>query len=212
MISKVRFFHNTFLKLHIHYVRSLCQNVCISILWNLLCKISAIFCARNLCQNVLSRTICARSQCADLVHISIRISASGSCVTTTCARSLYADLWYRILVSGCSQQDPVEPFVVQDLCFTISCARSLFRISASRSLQDYLQKTLPLHKPNFISTSRNELHNLCRDTSPRVALRNQKSPFHQHSALDTHDLRRKLHFKIKKCHFACIQIVVAQIQ
>ena len=90
-----------------------------------------------------------------------------------------------------------------------SCARSLYEI----------------RNRNFTSISRDG-----HARSPqRVALRNPKSQFHPHSAhltrtisaegctsksetaispafraLDTHDLRRGLHFEIKKCNFTCI--------
>ena len=118
------------------------------------------------------------------------MSASGSC-RTTCARSLYEDLLCKISLSGCLHQDSVGPR-------TSYRNRSISRDGHALSPQ-------------------------------RVALRNRKSQFHLHSAhltrtisaegctskpkkaispafraLDTHDLRRGLHFEIKKHNFTCI--------
>ena len=125
------------------------------------------------------------------------MSASGSS-RTSCARSLYEDLLCKISLSGCLHQDSVGPR-----------ARSLYEI----------------RNRNFTSISRDG-----HARSPqRVALRNPKSQFHLHSAhltrtisaegctsksknaispafraLDTHDLRRGLHFEIQKRNFTCI--------
>ena len=125
------------------------------------------------------------------------MSASGSS-RTSCARSLYEDLLCKISLSGCLHQDSVGPR-----------ARSLYEI----------------RNRNFTSISRDG-----HTRSPqRVALRNPKSQFHLHSAhltrtisaegcaskseiaispafraLDTHDLRRGLHFEIQKRNFTCI--------
>ena len=138
--------------MRISCARSLFHDVCIRILWDLLCKISV---------------------CGSLVQdLSVRISASGSCSRTSCARSLYE---------------------IRNRNFT-----SISRDGHARSPQ-------------------------------RVALRNPKSQFHLHSAhstrtisaegctskseiaispafraLDTHDLRRGLHFEIQKRNFTCI--------
>ena len=125
------------------------------------------------------------------------MSASGSS-RTSCARSLYEDLLCKISLSGCLHQDSVGPR-----------ARSLYEI----------------RNRNFTSISRDG-----HARSPqRVALRNPKSQFHLHSAhltrtisaegctsksknaispafcaLDTHDLRRGLHFEIQKRNFTGI--------
>ena len=65
---------------------SLCEDLCVRILYDLLCKISV---------------------CGSLVHISVSGSLhqeSGSCMAT-CARSLYADLLCKISLSGSLHQD-----------------------------------------------------------------------------------------------------------
>ena len=100
------------------------------------------------------------------------------------------------------------------------------RMSASGSCRTSCAKSLyEMRNRNFTSISRDG-----HTRSPqRVALRNPKSQFHLHSArwtrtisaegctsksdiaispafraLDTHDLRRGLHFEIKKHNFTCI--------
>ena len=127
------------------------------------------------------------------------MSASGSC-RTACARSLYVDL-------------------LQDLSVRMSASGSC-RTSCARSLYEDLLR-------NFTSISR---HRHARSLQ-KVALRNQKSQLYLHSArltrtisaegfalrnqknaispafraLDMHDLRRGLHFEIKKRTFTCIR-------
>ena len=137
---------------------------------------------------------------------SVRLLAQDLCMRISCARSLWHDVCIRILqdllckisLSGCLHQDSVGPR-----------ARSLYEI----------------RNRNFTSISRDG-----HARSPqRVALRNPKSQFHLHSAhltrtisaegctskseiaispafraLDTHDLRRGLHFEIQKRNFTCI--------
>ena len=65
--------------------------------------------------------LCMWISCA---HLCVRISASGSCMTT-CARSLYEDLWNKMSVLGCLYQEPLGP-LVQDHRMKISCARSVY--------------------------------------------------------------------------------------
>ena len=108
-----------------------CRSTCArSVCEDLLCKISL---SGSLHQDhkILSYHLCKISVCGPLVQdLSVRMSASGSCMTT-CARSLYADLLSKISLSGSLRQDPVEP-LVQDLCMRI--VQELFcRISAPRS-------------------------------------------------------------------------------
>ena len=106
---------------------------------------------------------------------------------------------------------------MQDLSVRMS-ASGFCRTSCARSLYE-------IRNRNFTSISRDG-----HARSPqRVSLRNPKSQFHPQSAhltrtisaegctsksetaispafraLDTHDLRRGLHFEIKKCNFTCI--------
>ena len=72
--------------------RSLCHDVCIMVLYDLLCKIPG-----SLAQD-----------------LSVMMSASGSC-RTSCARSLYVNLLCKISLPRCLHQDPVG-LLVQDLC------------------------------------------------------------------------------------------------
>ena len=148
------------------------------------------FCVKISLVRLLVQDLCMRISCARSLWL---MSASGSC-RTTCARSLYEDLLCKISLSGCLHQDSVGP-------------RTSYR------------------NRNFTSISRDG-HAL---SPQRVALRNRKSQFHLHSAhltrtisaegctskpkkaispafraLDTHDLRRGLHFEIKKHNFTCI--------
>ena len=62
------------------------------------------------------------------------------CMRISCARSLSADLLYKISLSLCLHQDPVGP-LVRDLCVWISCARSLCHDLCIRILHDHLCKT-----------------------------------------------------------------------
>ena len=145
------------------------------------------FCVKISLVRLFVQDLCMRISCARSLWL---MSASGSC-RTTCARSLYEDLLCKISLSGCLHQDSVGP-------------RTSYR------------------NRNFTSISRDG-HAL---SPQRVALRNRKSQFHLHSAhltrtisaegctskpkkaispafraLDTHDLRRGLHFEIKKTQF-----------
>ena len=141
------------------------------------------------------------------------MSASGSS-RTSCARSLYEDLLCKISLSGCLHQDSVGPR-----------ARSLYEIrnrnftSISRDGHARSPQRVALRNPK----SQFHLH------SAHLTLRNPKLQFHLHSAhstrtisaegctsksknaispafraLDTHDLRRGLHFEIQKRNFTCI--------
>ena len=138
-----------------------------------------ISCARCLCQNLLCRLS-----------------------RTTCARSLHQDLPCKISLSGSLHQG---------LCRT-TCRRPPSRLNLRRGLH------FEIRNRNFTSISRDG-----HTRSPqRVALRNQKSQLHQHFvrwtrtisaegcisnseiatlsaflAMDTHDLRRRLHFETK---------------
>ena len=117
---------------------SLCQDLCIRILYDDLCKISV---------------------CGFLLQdLSVWMSASGSC-RPFCARSLYEDRLRMISLSGYMQQDLVGPLVpdvsgsllqdlfvrmsasgsskgslVQDLCTRISCARFLCQGLLSKTI------------------------------------------------------------------------------
>ena len=95
-----------------------CRTSCAKSLYaDLLCKMSM---SRSSLQNpvgLLVQDLCMRLSSA---YLCVRISASGSCMTT-CERYLYADLLCKISLSGCLQLGPL----VQDFCTRISCARSL---------------------------------------------------------------------------------------
>ena len=143
--------------------------------------------------------------------LSVRMSASGSC-RTSCAQSLSADLLCK--VSGCLHQDSLGP-LVQDLCMKSEIATSpAFRALDTHDLRRGLH--FETQKRNFTCIPRTR-----HARSPqRVALRNQKTQFHLHSAhstrtisaegctsksktaispafraLDTHDLRRRFTFR-----------------
>ena len=120
--------------------------------------------------------LCMWISCA---YLCVRISASGSCMTT-CARSLYADLFCKISLSGCLHQDPVG-LLVQNLCMRISCARCLrspqqnpvgalvqdrcMRISCARCpFQDLLSRSLVQDLCMRISCARS----LCQDVCVRI--------------------------------------------
>ena len=151
------------------------------------------------------------------------MSASGSC-RTSCARSLYVDLLCKISLSGSLHQDPVVGPLVQDLCMkseiaTLPAFRAMDTLDLRRGLH------FAIRNRNFTCIPRTR-----HARSPqRVALRNPKSQFHLHSAhstrtisadgctskseiaispafraLDTHDLRRGLHFEIQKRNFTYI--------
>ena len=131
--------------------------------------------------------------------LSVRMSASGSCRSHLCKISVCGSL-------------------VQDLSVMMSASGSCSRTSCARSLYE-------IRNRSFSSISRDG-----HARSPqRIALRNPKSQFHLHSAhstrtisaegctskseiailpafraLDTHDLRRGLHFEIQKRNFICI--------
>ena len=148
--------------------------------------------------------LCMRISCAKCLRSS----------RTTCAGSLYADLLCKISLLGCLRQDPV---VHQDLLCKIS-----LRISAG-----------PLVEDPFQITQTQLYHGISGDGHARslqtVALRTQKSQLCQHfarwtrtisaegctskseiatlpasRAMDTHDLRRRLHFEIRNRNFTCI--------
>ena len=97
---------------------------------------------------------------------------------TTCARSLYVDLFSKISLSGSPHPDPVEPLkllrgslveisaigpLVQDVRVRISASESCIGPLIEDLLADYNRETLPASR-----------------------------------AIDTHDLRRRLHLKIRK--------------
>ena len=155
--------------------------------------------------------------------LSVRMFASGSC-RTSCARSLYEDLLCKISLSGSLHQDPVAGPLVQDLCMKSEIATlPAFRATDTHDLRRGLH--FEIRNLNFTCVPR-----FRHARSPqRVALRNPKSQFHLHSAhstrtisaegctwkpknaispafraLDTHDLRRGLHFEIQKRNFTCI--------
>ena len=126
------------------------------------------------------RTSCARSLSADLVQdLSVMMSASGPC-RASCARSLYEDLLSKISLAGCLHQDPVGP-LVQDLCMWISCARSFCQDLCIRLHQDPVG---PL------------VQDLC--------MKSEIATLPAFRAMDTHDLRRRLHFEIRNRNFTCI--------
>ena len=154
--------------------------------------------------------------------LSVMMSASGSC-GTSCARSLYVDLLCKISLSGSLHQDPVGP-LVQDLCMKSEIATlPAFRATDTHDLRRGLH--FEIRNRNFTCIPRTR-----HARSPqKVALRNPKSQFHLHSAhstrtisaegctsksknaispafraLDTHDLRRGLHFEIRNRNFTCI--------
>ena len=151
------------------------------------------------------------------------MSASGSC-RTSCARSLYVDLLCKISLSGSLHQDRVVGPLVQDLCMKSEIATlPAFRAMDTLDLRRGLHFAIRNRKFTCIPRTRHA-------RSPqRVALRNPKLQFHLHSAhstrtisaegctsksknaispafraLDTHDLRRGLHFEIQKRNFTCI--------
>ena len=211
--------------MRISCARSLCHDVCIRILWDLLCKISV---------------------CGSLVQdLSVRISASGSCSRTSCARSLY-EIRNRNFTSISRDGHARSPQRVAlrnpKSQFHLHSAHSTRMISAEgctskseiaispafRALDTHdLRRGLhfEIQKRNFTCIPRTR-----HARSPqRVALRNPKSQFHLHSAhstrtisaegctsksknaispafraLDTHDLRRGLHSEIQKRNFTCI--------
>ena len=108
--------------------------------------------------------------------LSVRMSASGSC-RTSCAQSLPADLLCK--VSGCLHQDSLGP-LVQDPCMKSEIATSpAFRALDTHDLRRRLH--FETQKRNFTCIPRTR-----HARSPqRVALRNQKTQFHLHSAHST---------------------------
>ena len=159
-------------------------------------------CARSLYVDLLCKISLSGSLHQDPVgplvvqDLSVRISASGSCSRTSCARSLYE---------------------IRNRNFTT------FRATDTHDLRRRLH--FEIRNRNFTCIPRTR-----HARSPqKVALRNPKSQFHLHSAhstrtisaegctsksknaispafraLDTHDLRRGLHFEIQKRNFTCI--------
>ena len=131
------------------------------------------------------------------------------------------DLLSKISLAGYLHQDPAHP-LVQDLCRQISCARSLSGCLHQDPVGPRARSLYEIRNRNFPSISSGG-----HARSPqKVALRNPKSQFHLHSAhstrtisaegctskpkkaispafhaLDTHDLRRGLHFEIQKTQF-----------
>ena len=127
------------------------------------------------------------------------------------------DLLSKISLAGYLHHDPVHP-LVQDLCRQISCARSLSGCLHQDPVGPRARSLYEIRNRNFPSISSGG-----HARSPqKVALRNPKSQFHLHSAhstrtisaegctskpkkaispafhaLDTHDLRRGLHFEIQ---------------
>ena len=93
-----------------------------SVYEDLLCKMSGSRSPQQDPVGLLAQDLCMRISCA---YLCVKISASGSCMTTY-ARSLYADLLCKISLSGCLPQGGVGP-LVQDLCTRISSARSFFQ-------------------------------------------------------------------------------------
>ena len=141
----------------------------------------------------LCRTTCARSLYADLFSkiFHVRISAPRSCMTT-CARSLYADFLCKICVSGCLRRDPVG----------LLCARSLYadllsKISLSGSLRQDPVGPLVLYLLRKISVSG------CISIGPLVEdfFQIAKAQFYQRSARRTRAIRSKLHLEISKRNY-----------
>ena len=89
-----------------------------------------ISCARCLCQDLLSKTTCARSLYAILYDHLCKISVCGSL-----AQDVVRDLCMRISCALClrsPQQNPEEA-LAQDRCMRISCARCLCQDLLSRT-------------------------------------------------------------------------------
>ena len=84
----------------------------------------------------------------------------------------------------------------------ISCARCLCQELCIRILYDHLCKISDLLSK--ISLSRSRHQDLCRTTRRSPSRSHSQTQLYQHSAMDTHDLRKGLQFEIKQRNFTSI--------
>ena len=174
-----------------------CRTSCTRSLYeDLLCKVS------------VSRSpqldyLCRISVCGSLVQdLSGMMSASGSS-RISCARSLHGDLLYKISLSGCLHQDSVGP-LAQDLCMkseiaTLPAFRAMDTHDLRRGLHFEIRNRNFTRIPHSAHLTRTISAEGCGCTS-----KSETAISPAFRALDTHDLRRGLHFEIKKCNFTCI--------
>ena len=149
--------------------------------------------------------------------LSVMMSAAGSC-RTTCARSLHQDLLCKISLSGSLHQD---------LCRT-TCRRPPSRLHKRNFTNIPCDGHAPSPQRVALRSQKSQLYqHFARWTHTMSA--DQKSQLYQHfaqcartisaegctskseiatlpafRAIDTHDLRRRLHLEIKKHNFTCI--------
>ena len=127
------------------------------------------------------------------------MSASGSC-RTSCTRSLYEDLLCKVSVSRSPQLDylcriSVCGSLVQDLSGMMSASGSS-RTSCARSLYGDLLCKISLSGCLHQDSVGPLVQDLC--------MKSEVATLPAFRAMDTHDLRRGLHFEIRNRNFTCI--------
>ena len=174
-----------------------CRTSCARSLYvDLLCKISL---SGSLHQDPVGPLV-KISGCGSLVQdLSVMMSASGSC-RTSCTRSLYEDLLCKVSVSRSPQLEylcriSVCGSLVQDLSGMMSASGSS-RISCARSLYGDLLCKISLSGCLHQDSVGPLVQDLC--------MKSEIATLPAFRAMDTHDLRRGLHFEIRNRNFTRI--------
>ena len=110
------------------------------------------------------------------------------------------DLLCKISLSGCLHQDPIGP-LVQDLSTRISCARSLCQDLSSSISRD--GHTLSPQRA-ALENQKTQLRSTRTIPAKGCTSKSKNATLPAFRAIDTHDLRKRLHFEIRKCNFPSI--------